>query len=242
MAYKDPARGLPVGAGPPTQMSSWARATLPFRQARCSAVRPSASRRSRSPRPGACASSRMTVRRSSSAVARSRCWPRDSSMQGSGARRRASAHTWPGSTVPSLPCKSQQMGVVTVLEETPLPHHSLRGVGRERGRGGDRCAHWNQEAPRKACPTAYKVGPHLEHLGPVRDADSQAPSQPRPPPEPPEGAFSPALQRDSATLWCESQGLALISFALGIQKKHSLPGARTMPGQMPQARGPSHRS
>lgn len=74
--------------GQPTQMRSCARTTFPFRQARCSAVRPSTSPHvsftsSREP----CASSRMTARRSSSAVALSRCWPRDSSVHGSGARK-----------------------------------------------------------------------------------------------------------------------------------------------------------
>lgn len=72
----------------PTQIRSCARTTFPFRHARCSAVRPSPSPQvsftsSREP----WASSRMTARRSSSAVARSRCWPRDSSVQGSGARK-----------------------------------------------------------------------------------------------------------------------------------------------------------
>lgn len=84
-------RALPAaplaGARPPTQIRSCARTTLPLRQATCSAVRPSTSplvsfTSSREP----CASSRMTARRSSSAVARSRCWPRGSSAHGSGAR------------------------------------------------------------------------------------------------------------------------------------------------------------
>lgn len=66
-----------------TQMRSCVITTLPLRQARCSAVRPSPSPHvsftsSREP----CASSSTTKRRSSSAVARSSCWPRVSSTHG----------------------------------------------------------------------------------------------------------------------------------------------------------------
>lgn len=82
-----PAPGRPAGAAL-TQMRSCSSTTLPLRQARCSAVRPSPSPQvsftsSREP----WASSRITVRRSSSAVARSRCCPRESSRHCRGARK-----------------------------------------------------------------------------------------------------------------------------------------------------------
>lgn len=71
-----------------TQMRSCSSTTLPLRQARCRAVRLSPSPQvsltsSRVP----WASSRITVRKSSSAVALRRCWPRDSSRHCSGARK-----------------------------------------------------------------------------------------------------------------------------------------------------------
>lgn len=66
-----------------TQIRSCVITTLPLQQARCSAVRPSPSPHvsftsSREP----CASSSTTKRRSSSAVARSSCWPIVSSTHG----------------------------------------------------------------------------------------------------------------------------------------------------------------
>lgn len=72
-----------------TQMSSCVMTTLPLRQARWSALRPSASPHVsltcwRLP----WARSRTTARRSSSAVDLSSCWPRDSSLQGNDARKR----------------------------------------------------------------------------------------------------------------------------------------------------------
>lgn len=71
-----------------TQIRSCTNTTFPFLQARCRAVRPSPSPQvsftsSRVP----WARSRMTVRRSSSAVALRRCWPRESSRHCSGARK-----------------------------------------------------------------------------------------------------------------------------------------------------------
>lgn len=71
-----------------TQMRSCSSTTFPLRHARCSAVRPSPSPQvsftsSREP----WASSRITVRRSSSAVALSRCCPRESSRHCRGARK-----------------------------------------------------------------------------------------------------------------------------------------------------------
>lgn len=69
-------------------MRSCTSTTFPLRQARCRAVRPSPSPQvsftsSRVP----WASSRITVRKSSSAVALRRCWPRESSRHCSGARK-----------------------------------------------------------------------------------------------------------------------------------------------------------
>lgn len=69
-------------------MRSCTSTTFPFRQARCRAVRPSPSPQvsftsSRVP----WARSRITVRKSSSAVALRRCWPRESSRHCSGARK-----------------------------------------------------------------------------------------------------------------------------------------------------------
>lgn len=71
-----------------TQIRSCTNTTFPFLQARCRAVRPSPSPQvsftsSRVP----WARSRMTVRRSSWAVALRRCWPRESSRHCSGARK-----------------------------------------------------------------------------------------------------------------------------------------------------------
>lgn len=70
-------------------MRSCVTTTLPLRLARCSALRPSPSPQvsltcCRAP----WASSRTTERRSSSAVARSSCWPSDRSALGSDARNR----------------------------------------------------------------------------------------------------------------------------------------------------------
>ena len=215
--HKDPPRpGSPAGAGPPTQMSSWARTTLPFRQARCSAVRPSASPQvsftsSREP----CASSRMTVRRSSSAVARSRCWPRDSSVQGSGARKSfcsylARIHRSFSSLQEPADGRGHNPGGEDGGDPSALPparvvcaQEATRGEGTEE----TGVLTGTRKPPRKACPAAYKVIPIWSTTwAPVRDADSQAPSQPRPPPEPLEGSVFTSPAGDSDTLRCESQG------------------------------------
>lgn len=103
------------------------------------------------------------------------------------------------------------------------PAASLCGVcpgGRQRrGHVRDKCAHRHQEAPRKACPAAFKVGPHLEHcleLGLEHGLGCRL-SGPIPAPplaEPLEGSVSPALQ--------------------------GIPGPRQA-GQTPQARGAASR-
>lgn len=89
-----PSKSHPSAAGPLrrqqvlTQIKSCTNTTFPFLHAKCRAVRPSPSPQvsftsSRVP----WARSRMTVRKSSSAVALRRCWPRESSRHCSGARK-----------------------------------------------------------------------------------------------------------------------------------------------------------
>lgn len=163
--------------GRPTQMRSWARTTLPFRQARCSAVRPSTSPHvsftsSREP----CASSRMTARRSSSAVARSRCWPRDSSVHGSGARKSFCSYL-----------ARIQRSFSSLQEPTTGGGH--RRAGRDpvplavgpggSAAAGDKGLHQGGEAPGKASPLVRTAGSPPSSLSatwePVRNASSQAP-------------------------------------------------------------------
>lgn len=195
-----PQKDALAGAGPPTQMSSWARTTLPFRQARCSAVRPSASPQvsftsSREP----CASSRMTVRRSSSAVARSRCWPRESSVQGSGARKSfcsylARIHRSFSSLQEPADGRGHNPGVGDGGDPSAPPPACVvcaQEAARGEGKAETSVLTSTRKPPGKACPAVYKVGPRLEHrLGCRLSGPIPAP----PPAEPLEGSVSPALQ------------------------------------------------
>ena len=132
------------------------------------------------------------------------------------------------------------------MEATPLPHHQPawcmpRRPPGERGRQRQVCSPEPGSPPGKPALQLTKWVPTWTTTwAPVRDADSQAPSQPRPPPEPPEGSVSTSSAGDSATLWCESQGLALISFAFRGSRRNTpcYPGARTMQGRChrPEAR------
>ena len=230
-------------------MRSWARTTLPFRQARCSAVRPSPSPQvsftsSREP----CASSKMTIRRSSSAVARSRCWPRDSSVHDSGARKSfcsylARIHR----SFSSLQESPDRRGHDCVGE--PRLHPSAQRPPCGAWSGGVQGAVTSvftrhQEAPlRGKAPLQCTkwVPTRSTSWAPVRDAGSQAPSQS--PESEPLGCVLTSPAGDSDALRCENQGSALSSHGsscafCGPRRITLLPGVPPNAGWMPQARRP----
>ena len=166
----------------------------------------------------------MTVRRSSSAVARNRCWPRDSSMQGSGARKSFCSYlarihrSFSSLQEPADRHGHNPGGRGGGGRRRPLcPATSLCGAcpgGHQgRGDGGDRCAHQNQEGLQESLPSSVQSDPHLEHhLGPLGMQILRPHPSPAPPPESPEGSIFTSPAGDSDSLRCESQGSGLISF------------------------------